>query len=83
LPDGWIPQKLPADVTEERGPAKYSARYAYRDGVMEVHRSYALRVSGVCEATLAGEIAPVIKAAVRDASERLAFVPSTRRSASQ
>lgn len=76
LPQGWT-ARVPDDVSEAAGPAEFSARYARLGQVIEAHRIFILRTPGsVCQAALAGTIAPVVKAALHDAGERLKIEPA-------
>jgi hypothetical protein len=75
LPEGWTPQSLPKDIKRVGGPAEFSSQYVLRGQTLEVHRTYTMNpTNSVCPAAMAEQIAPVIKAAVRDASERLTLI---------
>jgi hypothetical protein len=74
LPPGWA-ARVPDDVSEVAGPAEFSARYSRQGQSIEAHRSFILRTpQNVCPASLAEIIAPVVKAALHDAGERLTIV---------
>ena len=75
LPAGWT-ARLPEDVSKTAGPVEFAARYSRRGQVIEAQRNFVLRTpASVCPASLAEIIAPVVKAALHDAGERLTIVP--------
>ncbi len=77
LPAGWT-ARLPDDVSTTAGPVEFTARYSRRGQAIEAHRSFAVGTPrSVCPASLAGIIAPAVKAALHDAGERLTILPET------
>ena len=77
LPKGWMPKALPKDVARTGGPAAFTARYKRLGETVEIERTFSIRpASSLCPAVMAKDIIPVVKAAARDAAERLIFVPA-------
>jgi transglutaminase-like putative cysteine protease len=81
-PLGWSPARLPKNVNIKRGPAEFTARYAWSGEVLKVERRFALRTANpVCPAAMAASLAPVFNAAIRDSNRRLAFIRADGREA--
>ncbi len=75
LPLGRVP-RVPADVSIKRGPAEFTARYAFSGQTFEAHRTFVVRYTpgSVCRAAMAETMAPVIQAALQDARRRLVLM---------